>query len=245
MTEKQLLILQTGGLPDSTPEILDRFGDMGDIFLTPTGLDDQNSLILRLHEGELPNTDPQDYAGILITGSPLMLSCPSAWMIDIGPWLQDAIKKKVPTLGVCFGHQLLAHALGGKIGPNPNGLEAGTVSVEFSAARKDDPLFSLLSDEPLFQVHHYESILELPEGAEVLARNAHENYHAVRFGPMAWSIQFHPEISVELIRTLLMTDKENLLTNGYEPDRILAGLQDTPEGPALLQRFRDIAFGRV
>ena len=58
------------------------------------------------------------------------------------------VERGIPTLGICYGHQLLAHALGGEVGDNPNGREFGTVTVELTAEAADDPLLGGLPREP-------------------------------------------------------------------------------------------------
>src|SRR3546814_6485680 len=92
-----------------------------------------------------------------------------------------------------YGHQLLAHALGGEVGDNPNGRKMGTVAVDLLPAAADDPLFTGLPDRFLAQATHQQSVLRAPEGATVLARSDHDDCHAFRWGEAAWGVQFHPE----------------------------------------------------
>jgi GMP synthase (glutamine-hydrolysing) len=157
-------------------------------------------------------------------------------------WLRDAVSSGVPVLGVCFGHQMLAYALGGTVGPNPNGPEAGSIPVTFNEQSKDDPLFGALPVEAKFNAHHYESVLELPEGATVLADNAHDRCQAVRYAPKAWGVQFHPEISDRIMRSLLDIVGENLELNGRSVEAIDRTIETTPYGPVLLERFFGLAL---
>lgn len=76
---------------------------------------------------------------------------------------------EVPLLGVCFGHQMLAHALGGHVGENPNGPMFGPVAIERQASAQDDPLFGVLPDATTMSVFHYQSVLRMPEGARLMA----------------------------------------------------------------------------
>src|SRR5690606_38861481 len=106
-------------------------------------------------------------------------------------------------LGVCYGHQLLAHALGGRVDDHPAGREVGTVELELDAAGEGDALFGATPAKFRAHATHRQSVLELPPGATVLARSAHDPHHAVRYAPTAWGLQFHPEFSVGIMRGYL------------------------------------------
>src|SRR5688572_33354713 len=97
-------------------------------------------------------------------------------------YLAGAVEAGVHVLGICFGHQLLGQALGGRVERNPLGREIGTVTAEVLAA---DPI---LSERRPFTVNatHVDSVTELPPGAQVLARTARDPHSVLRFGPRAW-----------------------------------------------------------
>src|SRR3546814_4405831 len=73
------------------------------------------------------------------------------WSEATAAWLREAAHAGVPVFGICYGHQLLAHALGGEVGDNPNGRKMGTVAVDLLPAAADDPLFAGLPDRFLAQ----------------------------------------------------------------------------------------------
>lgn len=119
------------------------------------------------------------------------------WSEAAAAWLRDAVALGLPILGVCYGHQLLAHALGGRVDYHASGREIGTVAIERLPAAADDALLAAAPARFVAHASHQQSVLELPAGAVVLARSAHDPHHAVRYAPRAWGLQFHPEFSVE------------------------------------------------
>lgn len=132
----RVVVLKTG---TTYPDIRARFGDFDEWFLR--GLSDELDItVANAEAGELPG-NPEDWDGIVVTGSPAMVSDRAEWSENAGRWLVKAVRSEVPVLGVCYGHQLLAHALGGEAGYHPNGRETGTHEVELLPEAASDVLF--------------------------------------------------------------------------------------------------------
>ncbi|PCI54717.1 MAG: GMP synthase [Alphaproteobacteria bacterium] len=244
---KKFLIIKTGSFIGHADDIIEKYGDMDSVFLDADWCPRDRAEVVSVYLDEKLTNPPTQYSGILITGSGSMMSIPEQWMIDTSNWIQKAIVTSVPILGICFGHQMLAHALGGLVGPNPNGLEAGTVDVYFDTKCNDDPLFFDFPQQAPFHVHHYESILSLPEGAEILAGNDIEKKHVVRFSPYAWGVQFHPELTVDIMNILIDSLADGIKTAGYDMTIIQKEVRETPYGFRLLNRFYNFAerTGRI
>ena len=234
---KKFLIIKTGSFTGHADDIIKKYGDMDSVFLDAGCCPHDRAEVVSVYLDEKITNPPTKYSGILITGSGSMMSAQEQWMIDTSNWVQRAIEASVPILGICFGHQMLAHALGGRVGLNPNGLEAGTVNVHFNSKCTDDPLFFDFPHQAPFHVHHYESILKLPESAEILAGNDIEKYHVVRFSPYAWGVQFHPELTVDIMNILINSLADGMKTAGYDVAIIQRTLRETPYGIRLLNRF--------
>jgi GMP synthase (glutamine-hydrolysing) len=107
-----------------------------------------------------------------------------------------AVAADLPFLGICLGHQIAAVALGGRVAPNPAGRTYGTRPLGLTPAGRHDRLLASLHGAG---VTHYNSdvVTRLPEGAVELATTADGFVQAARFGPRAWGVQFHPEVTPE------------------------------------------------
>jgi GMP synthase (glutamine-hydrolysing) len=197
--------------------------------------------VCSVYEGEdLP--DPSGIDGVVVTGSSAMVSHREGWAERTADWLRAAVEAGVPVLGICFGHQLLAHALGGRVGPNPRGHEIGTVSVTGADGAAADPLLGGLPDRIEVHATHRESVLELPAGAELLASSKLDPHHAFRVpGRPAWGVQFHPEFSAAVIRAYIEARRDDLQAEGLDPDGLLAAVRETRWGDDILARFAQLA----
>jgi GMP synthase (glutamine-hydrolysing) len=151
---------------------------------------------VELHEGERP-PPLEGFDAVIMTGSPLSVIDAHAtpWMREAADYLLAA-SERVPVLGVCFGHQLLAWKLGAPVRRNPRGRELGTVEVQL---RVRDPLFAELPDVVQVQATHDDEVAALPDGAELLATNEHCAVQAFAHGPRLRAVQFHPEMNAASI----------------------------------------------
>lgn len=185
--------------------------------------------------GALP--DASGYAGVIVTGSGAMVTERADWSERSAGWLHAAAHAGVPLFGICYGHQLIAHALGGEVGDNPQGREMGTCPIETTDAAAGDALFAAAPTTFLAQTTHLQSVLRLPEGAVVLARSALEPHHAFRWGERVWGVQFHPEFSATHMRGYIRARSGALYREDLDPVALVAAVRAAPEARAVLQRF--------
>src|SRR5690606_22911069 len=187
------------------------------------------------HGEPLPSRE--GHAGVLVTGSGAMVTQQLAWSEAAGQWLAEAAAAGMPVLGICYGHQMLAHALGGEVGDNPAGREMGTVDLELLPAAVQDPLFAGLTARFPVQATHMQSVLLVPGGATVLARSALDPCHAFRWGEAAWGVQFHPEFSTTHLRGYLNARQDALQREGRDPAALLRAVRAAPHAREVLRRF--------
>jgi GMP synthase (glutamine-hydrolysing) len=237
---RELIILKTGS---TLPTLLTRKGDFTDWI---AGGLEADSAVVRVVDAEngdaLPAYDA--VAGVVITGSHAMVTERQPWSERTAAWLPGLVERGIPTLGICYGHQLLAHALGGEVGDNPNGREFGTVSIELTAEAADDPLLGGLPARLPVQVCHTQSALTLPAGARRLAQGDRDANQAFVVGEAAWGVQFHPEFDAEVVKTYIEHYAERLRAEGKDPTALIAGCDDTPIGTTILRRFGEIVAAR-
>lgn len=185
-----------------------------------------------------------DVGGAIITGSGSMVTDRAPWSEDLARWLRTAVPENVPILGICYGHQLLAHALGGEVGYHSLGIEIGTVSVRLSPSAHDDALFADFPDEFLAQAVHRQSVMRLPPGAVLLAGNDFEPHHAFRVGESAWGVQFHPEFSPEVMAGYIQHLSEKSNAGSAAAAALLEKARPAEQSSSVLRVFASFVEGR-
>ncbi len=181
---------------------------------------------------ELPDAD--ELGGVVITGSAASVTERAPWMLRTEAWLREITRTPLPVLGICFGHQLLGQALGGRVEKNPRGREMGTVAIE---PLRDDPLFDRSARPYVANASHVDSVVERPPRAEVLAISALDPHAALRFSDSVWGVQFHPEFDGEVMRAYIAARRDALVDEGIDADALELDAEDASFGRAVLPRF--------
>jgi GMP synthase (glutamine-hydrolysing) len=186
---------------------------------------------------DLPN--PQTLAGLVITGSASSVTERSPWILRGEEYLRRVVRSALPTLGICFGHQLLGTALGGDVRRNPRGREIGTVDVR---PISDDALLAHARPHAKMNMTHVDSIVRVPDSAVVIAETRLDPFAAVRFSETTWGVQFHPEIDGEVMRHYIAARRDAIAQDGLDAREIHQSADDTPAGAYVLHRFVAIAL---
>lgn len=231
---KQIALIKTGCTIDL---IKPRHGDFEDWFAEGMGVTDLLQIDV-FREQPLPAA--QTLSGVVVTGSPAMVSSRLDWSERTAKWLRKAVGTGLPILGVCYGHQLLAHALGGTVGPNPMGRQIGTVSSQLIDNKCKDKLLGHLPGTFAVQASHSEVVLELPTGAQRLAINPLDRNFAICFAPNTWGVQFHPEFSAPVTSDYIRYRADALREEGISPEQLLTEVTATVEAKTVLKKFVEL-----
>ena len=231
---KPILIVKVGG---TYADMADRFGDFDDMFLQRLDLTAGPIETVCPFSGE-PLPSVASLSGIIITGSHDMVTDKHPWSEKTAAWIKQAVESETPVLGVCYSHQLLAHAMGGVVGDNPQGKEFGTVSIRLNREGQRDQLFEDMPGTFPAQACHSQSVLQLPAEATLLASSVMDPHHAFAIGKRAWGVQFHPEFNRDVLRLYIQRFADDLTVQGRDVDSLLAGIRETPHSEGLLRRFQ-------
>ena len=234
---RPLLLIQTGEAPDA---IRAQFGGFADWFRVAMRLQPAQMQVVRVDEGE-PLPRPDDVPGAVITGSAAMVTERTDWSERTAGWIRAAMDAQTPLFGVCYGHQLMAHALGGEVGWLPAGREMGTHAMTRHAHAGDGWLGTLPASFPAHTTHR-QSVLAPPPGAEILARSERDPHQLLRYGPYALSSQFHPEFTAAGMRAYIEARTDALREEGADLAAMHDAVRDTETARALLERFARTAL---
>ncbi len=180
---------------------------------------------------------------VILTGSARDADSLEPAVVELLTTLRELAARDVPVLGICFGHQVLARALGGRVGRNPSGWEVGNVRVSLTEAGLACPILTGLETEPEVLQSHQDAVLELPPGGVLLAGNAHTPVQAFqsRAGGRQFGVQFHPEFTPERLQQNWRERRERWRGHtGFDLDAALDGARATPQTGGLLRRFLDL-----
>jgi len=155
--------------------------------------------------------------------------------------LGGVLRREQPVLGVCLGHQLLGAAAGATV-RRTSRLEMGFHAVTRTAEGAADPLLSVLPEA--FAGYGWHSYEVDATGRVPLARSA-VSPQALRYGPAAWGVQFHPEVNPAILRGWYAdtASDADVVASGLDPERALRDLLEDPRLPAWMATGRRL-FGR-
>jgi GMP synthase (glutamine-hydrolysing) len=163
------------------------------------------------------------------------------WMDGLLYLIQQSHKTKLPTFGSCWGHQLMARAMGGEVAYDHDRVEFGCCEVRLTEAGRADPLFGTFPTVFKANMGHRDRVVRLPEGAIELARNETQPNEAFRMPDAPfYGTQFHSELDAERERERLIAYREHYIHElGSEElfQDVLDDLADTSEVDSLLSEF--------
>ncbi len=210
-------ILQTGRSPE---ELRNKHGDYDDMFCQFLGGRGFEFVTYPVLDGLNPKS-VRDADGWLITGSKFGVYENHSWIPPLEDFLRRAYAEAVPMVGVCFGHQLIAQALGGKVKKYPGGWSVGPEVYELDG----------ISGKACVMAWHQDQVIEKPEVAVTAGSSAFCKFAALSYGDRAFTIQPHPEFKAEFVADLVVA-RRNILPDNLA-EKTLAGLDKALSSAAI------------
>lgn len=181
---KPIAILETGYPPEA---LRDSFDDYPARFRALLG-EGAKTVRYDVQNGHLPE-DPLHYAGCIVTGSSAGVYEDHHWIPLLTDWLRAA-RGKTRLLGICFGHQIMAHAFGGRVEKSGKGWGVGLHSYQVMTR---ESWMHPRADSIAIAVSHQDQVVAVPADARVIAQCEFTPYAGLAYGDDAMTFQCHPE----------------------------------------------------
>jgi len=197
-------ILQTGMAP---PEMVERHGeypDMFEQFLGGYGFDFETYNVLA---GEFPDC-ATDADGWLITGSKHGAYEDHPWIAPLENLVREIYAADIPLIGICFGHQIIAQALGGTVEKFDGGWSVG--HTEYNMNGHDTPI--------KLNAWHQDQVIDLPKDARVIGSSDFCKYAALAYGNKVMTVQPHPEFGDDFVTDLIKYRAPGVVPNDLLED---------------------------
>jgi GMP synthase-like glutamine amidotransferase len=195
------------------PELVDEFGEYPDMFreLLSSVDSDLEFIVYDVEHGEYPE-DLDEVDAYLMTGSKSSVYEDQDWIHRLSDFVRELHDHRKKLVGICFGHQMVAHALGGKTEKSAKGWGVGAHEALFHQLPEwhdgEDPEFILL-------VSHQDQVVETAPGTEVLASSEFCEHAVCQVGEHILTLQGHPEFIKDYSKSLLTLRRETFGEDNY------------------------------
>jgi GMP synthase (glutamine-hydrolysing) len=203
-------ILQTGHAPDPLAQTMGDYPDMFQRLLAGQGFEFRTWAVV---DGAFP-ASVDACEGWLITGSRHGVYEDHPWIPPLEAFIRAAFAARVPVVGICFGHQIVAQAMGGRVERHADGWAVGPTDYDFGGERVR------------LNAWHRDQVVEAPEGATVIASNDFCANAALLYDDRALTVQAHPEFSPAFVDGLMTTRGK-----GIVPDAVMAAARARLDQP--------------
>jgi len=218
-------ILQTGLSPD---QLMDEMGDYPDMFQRLLAGHGFTFKTWRVLEGEFP-PDVKAADGWLITGSKFGAYEDHPWIPPLEDFIRASYAAHVPMVGICFGHQIIAQAMGGRVEKFTKGWAVGATDYDFGGKTLR------------LNAWHQDQVVAKPDTAEVVGSNDFCANAALLYDDRAFTVQPHPEFKPEFVDGLMKTRGRGLVPDGLlkaATERLDEPLHDTSMADQIAAFFK-------
>lgn len=227
----RLGILETGRPPE---ELGKTYGDYPEMMKNWLALPESEVLRFAVLDGEIPAA--ADVADLwVITGSRHGVYEDHPWIAPFENFIRSCRDASVPMIGICFGHQIIAQALGGRVEKSGKGWGLGVHQYDIIPANKS---LEQLGDTLSLQAVHQDQVVDVPQGAERLARSQFCENAALLYPGFALTFQGHPEFGPAFVRDLLTLRRGTAFPEEIV-DQILDNADPETNADALAGAIRD------
>ena len=191
-SDLKIAVIQTGR---SIEESRDQHGDYDDMCKALFGRAPEEADTFAVLDGEFPES-LEGYDLVVVTGSKHGVYEPHGWIAPAEQLVRDAFEKGIKLVGICFGHQLIAQALGGTVEKGDVGFIVGAVDYEIELSKGQPTQLRLFA-------WHQDQVVKIPDGAEVIAVSDQCRYAGLKYDDRAITFQPHPEFTKAYMKDLI------------------------------------------
>jgi|TARA_B100000929_G_scaffold187640_1_gene148520 GMP synthase-like glutamine amidotransferase len=210
----------------ASEDLVDEYGTYAEMLIALINTEEQvfEFKTFNILDDEFPK-DHLECDGWIVTGSPHGVYEDHSWIPTVSQLINNVYEANLPIFGVCFGHQLIAQALGGHVEKSEKGWGLGLHTYQVN--NKPDYM-SNLSEEVTLNICHQDQVLRPPQGATVYAKSEFCENAGFYIKDKVLTMQAHPEFLVDFTKALLTARRDVTIPKEFV-DPALVGLKNNPD----------------
>ena len=210
----------------ASEDLVDEYGTYAEMLIALINTEEQvfEFKTFNILDDEFPK-DHLECDGWIVTGSPHGVYEEHSWIPTVSQLINNVYEANLPIFGVCFGHQLIAQALGGHVEKSEKGWGLGLHTYQVN--NKTDYM-SNLSEEVTLNICHQDQVLRPPQGATIYAKSEFCENAGFYIKDKVLTMQAHPEFLVDFTKALLTARRDVTIPKEFV-DPALVGLKNNPD----------------